>query len=321
MAANYKTTIGIFTVIGLLLFLLGMIFLGGHKFFSSKSEYVLYFEGSVRGLSVGAPVVFRGVPLGNVTSITVVFNPKSSEITIPVHIRIDENSITRITGKEISDVYQEEIIRHMVQNGLCASLQIQSLVTGQYEIELDYHPNTPQKFRSSTPNNEIPTVPSPMDQLQTNLAQLPLDEICESFKTILISLANALQDGSELKNSIASFHATFDELDQILKASTLRVSSENIVNKLTLSADTIASNLPTILNNIRTILAELSDSSTSLKKTAAFTQNLMNNNSPAIQDVRRLLKEASEAARSLHNLADMLNRNPEALLSGKKGSR
>lgn len=318
---NYKTTIGAFTAIGLLLFFIGLVFLGGQKLFSSQSEYVLYFEGSVAGLSVGSPVLFRGVPLGNVSRINVVFNPRSSEITIPVFIKIDENRIIRTSGKEIPNVYQDEIIRHMVQNGLCASLQVHSFVTGQYDIVLDYDASSPKIFRSNTPDHEIPTVPSPIDKLQQDLAQLPLAELCDSLKAILASLANGLQDGSDLKNAIASFHGTFSEAEGILKASNLRTASKNITQNFDSSVAAVSREIPVLLASLRSTLGEIHEASTSIKKAAGFTQGVMNANSPANQDVRRLLKEASEAARSLHNFADMLNRNPEALISGKKGGR
>ncbi|MBQ7584689.1 MAG: MCE family protein [Desulfovibrionaceae bacterium] len=320
--ANYKTTIGIFTLGGILLFLAGIFFLGGQKLFSSQAEYVLYFERSVSGLSVGAPVVFRGVPLGNVSRISLVFDPRSSSVTIPVYIRIDENAIVRRTGKEIPEIYQHDIIRYMVQNGLGARLQIQSLVTGQYRIELDYYKNVEMKFHSSKPNNEIPTAPSPIDELQQNLAKLPLEQMSKSLNSILLSLANALGDGEELKAGIASFHKAFAESENLFKTTaTLRASLESLLSKLDLSAGTVSKELPGILTNLRTTLEELSATVSRFKNVSTFAQTMFNQNSPAMQDTRRLLKEAADAARSLHNLADLLNRNPEALLQGKRGGR
>lgn len=319
--ANYKTTIGVFTVVGILLFIIGIFFLGGKKLFTSQSEYVLYFERSVSGLSVGAPVVFRGVPLGNVTRISVVFDPRSSEITIPVHIRIDENSIVRKSGMDIPEIYQKDIIRYMVQKGLSARLQIQSLVTGQYRVELDYYANADLKFHSNDPNTEIPTAPSPIDELQQNLAKLPLDQMSKSLNRILLSLANALENGDELKAAISSFHATFATAENLLRHSPILTSSEELLQKLNSQAGIIGRELPQILASLKTTMDELSATAKRAKNVSTLAQNFMQNDSPAMQDLRRLLKEASATARSLHSLADLLNRNPEALLSGKRGSR
>ena len=115
---TYRTTVGAFVLGGITLFALGIIMLGGGRLFSNDVEYVLYFDGSVSGLSIGAPVVFRGVPMGSVTQISLVANPRDSNVTIPVLIRIDEKSFVRSSGGTgISESFQQEIIRRMVQRG------------------------------------------------------------------------------------------------------------------------------------------------------------------------------------------------------------
>jgi len=107
--------VGAFVLGGIGLFALGLVLLAGSRLFSNDLEYVLYFDGSVSGLSIGAPVVFRGVPMGSVTQISLVANSRDSNVTIPVHIRIDEKSIVRAGGRGISEAFQQEIVRRMVQ--------------------------------------------------------------------------------------------------------------------------------------------------------------------------------------------------------------
>ncbi len=98
-AKLYKTMVGAFVVGGIALFTVALVLLGGGKLFSNAVEYVLYFDGSVSGLSIGAPVVFRGVPMGSVTQISLVANSRDSNVTIPVTIRIDEKVLSAQTGK------------------------------------------------------------------------------------------------------------------------------------------------------------------------------------------------------------------------------
>ena len=95
---SYKTTVGAVVLGGLALLVLGIILLGGGRLFSNDLEYVLYFDGSVSGLTTGAPVVFRGVPMGSVTRINLVANARDSNVTIPVYVRIDERSFVRASG-------------------------------------------------------------------------------------------------------------------------------------------------------------------------------------------------------------------------------
>ena len=92
--AKHKTALGFFSLLALGLLLFGIIALGGGKLFKHDTQFVLYFGSSVSGLSVGAPVVFRGVPLGSVTHISLVANANKSNVTIPVNISIDAANLS-----------------------------------------------------------------------------------------------------------------------------------------------------------------------------------------------------------------------------------
>ncbi len=326
-SARTKIAIGSFTLGSIILAILALIYLSSENFFEKKTEYVLYFEGSVGGLHVGAPVVFRGVPLGNVTRISLVYDRRSSAITIPVYIQLNENSIVRLSGQKFSGSIQDRIIKHMVKNGLSARLQMQSLVTGQYRIELDYHQKGAQTFKMEMSQNEIPTVPSPIDTLQRSLEEMPLKVISHSITNVLTSLSTALGDGKELRQSISSFHAAFDSmhatfsaLDAKLKGTLLTSLNTTLKNSSTLS-ETLSTNVPKLLISLEQTLENLTRTTERMKRISTSAEQIFAPSSPAMQDLRRLFKESAEAARSLHNLADMLNRNPESLLKGKQGRR
>ena len=134
---SFKTAVGAFVIGGLALLVAGIILLGGGRMFSDDIEYVLYFDGSVSGLNIGAPVVFRGVPMGQVTRISLEANPRDASVTIPVYIRLDENSIVRagVTG-ELTDNFRQEILRRYFKC-LCEQ-KITGTVkeTERYKLEL-----------------------------------------------------------------------------------------------------------------------------------------------------------------------------------------
>ena len=111
---SFKTAVGAFVIGGLALLVAGIVLLGGGRLFSDDVEYVLYFDGSVSGLSIGAPVVFRGVPMGQVTRISLEANPRDASLTIPVSIRLEENSIVRAGASgELTDSFRQEIMRRL----------------------------------------------------------------------------------------------------------------------------------------------------------------------------------------------------------------
>ncbi len=312
--------VGAFVLGGIGLFALGLVLLAGSRLFSNDLEYVLYFDGSVSGLSIGAPVVFRGVPMGSVTQISLVANSRESNVTIPVHIRIDEKSIVRAGGRGISEAFQQEIVRRMVQRGLRARLQLQSLITGQYRIELDFHPDTPANFRSSTPDLEIPTIPSPIDTLQSTLSQMPLEQMVNSFSAVLQNLALGLSD-DKLGKAITAFTNTFQEAHSILHEGSMRTNTEQVLKSLSTASVSVEKELPATLVSFREAMQSMAVAADQLRVVTASAQGILGRDSPTMNDLRRLLKESTDTMRSMRALAEMLERNPEALLRGKQGTR
>ncbi len=315
-----KTAVGIFTVCGILFFILGLIALGGGRLFSDELEYIMYFDGSVSGLSVGAPVVFRGVPMGSVTRISLVAHRKTAEVTIPVYVRINEKSLIRESGSEVSEFMQTEIIRRMVQSGMRARLATQSLITGQARIELDFHDDQPAQFRSTTPDLEIPTIPSLNEELQRTLARVPLESIFASLNSVLTQLSATLAKG-DLDKGLQAFAGTFTALQQTLNEGSMRTSLESSLRRIDNGMSVVESNLPAVMGAFRDSLTNLARAAAELKAVAASANAVIDRNSTVMRDLRRLLKEAADAAHSLREMANTLERNPEALLTGKRGKR
>lgn len=317
---TYKTAVGAFVVLAIVLLVAGIVVLGGGLLFTNSLEYVLYFDGSVSGLSIGAPVVFRGVPMGNVTKISLVANSRDSNVTIPVTIRIGDHSFIRPDGGGISEKMEAQIIRRMIERGLRARLAMASLITGQYRVELDFFPQSPMNFRSSDPDSEIPTVPSPIDTLQKTLARIPIDQIADSLTTILASVTNAVGDG-KLEDSLNAFRGAFAKLEQILDESDVSSLLKSAFTQLDEAAGAVRKDVPDALEAFTNAMNSLSRAAEGLRRVSGSAETALAPDSVTMNDLRRLLREASAAARSLRNFADMLERNPEALLMGRQGKR
>ena len=188
-----KRAIGIFLLLGFLLFIGSLLFFFGGRLERNYVTPVLFFEGSVKGLTVGSNVYFRGVPVGHVEKIQMIPN-NEDKIVIPVYIRIDP----RMTANgKMSKSQMEKWIADLVDHGLKGKLQTQSVLTGQMTIELDFYPKYPHNHLAEKYNideTEIPTVPSILDEISHNLGKIPLSDISANMNGLLQNLNNDIPE-------------------------------------------------------------------------------------------------------------------------------
>lgn len=191
-----KRAVGAFMIFGIALAILSLVFFFGHRFMRTKMTPVLFFEGSVSGLSVGSQVYFRGVPVGKVEKIQLMPNSED-KIIIPVYITFDPKVVTNATKAAVDSVGDTTWLEALVAHGLKGKLQSQSVLTGQMIIELDFYPNYPAKFlakKYGIDDPEIPTIPSIFDELSQNLQKIPLQDISNNTNALLQNLNSTIPD-------------------------------------------------------------------------------------------------------------------------------
>jgi len=172
-----QTAVGMFVVGALALLIAGISVFGSGLFFKKANKYVLFFDGSVKGLSAGAPVVFRGVKIGYVKQVDLLFDKKTRNIYIPVIIEVE---LSRVKGmpKGIGHPHYERLIK----DGLRAKLEMMSYVTGQLIVSFDFYPDTPARMTGITEQYpEIPTIPMAPDFFEMT-KKLPIEEIADNLK-------------------------------------------------------------------------------------------------------------------------------------------
>jgi len=206
------TTIGAFVLGALAIAVIGILTLGGRAWFARPITCVMAFDQTVAGLSVGSPVTFRGVQLGTVTQIHL----KYKTSLIAVYVSLDP---ARIEGRPADLMSQRVVIESIEatvqQRGLRAQLQVQSLITGQLYVGLDYYPDAPLNMTGIDPEVcEIPTIPTTLAQFQENLKkvmaeieQLPLKEMVVAAARTLDGIDKFVQSG-EVKRTVRSLEAT-----------------------------------------------------------------------------------------------------------------
>ena len=329
-----RMMIGGFVVIAVVLLAASLVVFGSGKFFKKTNEYVLYFDGSVKGLSVGAPVLFQGVQVGAVTSISIQADMDTSKVDIPVIVEIEPERFVTESGQHAeSEKELREQITRLIEKGMRAVLEMQSFITGQLMIEVDFHPDTPVNLRNIDKDHlEIPTIPSTTQRLAQTLQRLDLEGMQKSLQNTLTGVDQLVND-PDLKASIRALRATLEEAREVVKKVDTKIDpladnldgtirdARKLVNNVDRQVDPLAKNVNTTVKDFgklaRDADARVEALGTGLDKTLSAVRGVMSPDAPLIVELESTLKEISATARSFRQLANYLERHPEALIQGK----
>ncbi|MDY7579628.1 MlaD family protein [Herbaspirillum sp. RTI4] len=242
---------------------------------------LLYFNQSLRGLSPGASVDFRGVTLGEVKSIGIDYDREKREFRMPVLVQVYPQRLGRNfnDAQHTSPYSQMQRLRYMIGKGLRAQLRSGNLLTGQVYVAFDFFPKEPPvTIDVNAVPLQLPTIPGSLDQLQNQLADIvsklskvPFDQIGTELRTTLVAMNRTLANAEEL---------------------TKRLNND--------------------------VAPEITAAMKDVRKTLNAAQGTLADDGPLQQDVRQTLQELTRSAASLRVLTDYLGRHPESLIRGRQ---
>jgi len=210
-----KTVIGMFVTGALVLLMVAIVVFGSGNLFKRTNKFVLYFDGSVKGLSIGSPVMFRGVSIGTVKDISLIYDAKAGTITLPVIVEIEQD---RIQGAPSFGEIGGD--KKMIALGLRGRLEVQSFLTGQLMISFDFYPDRPVKLRSILKGYpELPTLPTSPDIFET-MENLPIKEIAKNLEATVQGV-NKLVNSSDIPRSLYDFQNTLQETKEAMHSVSL----------------------------------------------------------------------------------------------------
>ncbi|NYH98023.1 intermembrane transport protein PqiB [Cupriavidus plantarum] len=239
---------------------------------------VLNFDQSVRGLSPGAPVDFRGVVVGQVRSIGIEYQRDKKAFRMPVVVELYPSRMGFRQRDVAEEAQKRTIVETLIRRGLRAQLRTGNLLTGQLYVALDFFPKAvPASVNLDASMPELPTTPGTFDELQAKLGDIvnkidkvPFDQI-----------------GQDVRTSLASLNRMLDNADKLVAQLQGDVAPQ--------------------------VLSALQDA----RRTLNTANGTLASDAPLQQDTRRMLQELTRTAVSLRALTDYLERHPEALLRGK----
>ncbi|WP_029012973.1 MlaD family protein [Niveispirillum irakense] len=318
------TAIGAFVLGAMILVASAILFFGGGALWAQRLEAVAYFDSSVAGLQVGAPVTFRGVRVGSVKTMGIHVNPQTYNFIIRVGMEITPDTVATF-GSDLPDE-GEELVPMLVKRGLTAKLVMQSFVTGQLMVELDFREGgkrTDIRGRAGMP--EIPTVPTDLEAITTQLEGVKLDETIESFKNTLDALTGVLST-PELKQTIAELPALLVQVRQTLATAETEISSLSGSTRTTI--DQTARSLDQTLASLRTLTATLDREVAQTAEAARTTMGkadttldganaLLDPRGRTAVQIQRAVDDLATTAARLRNLSERIDRDPSVLVRGR----
>jgi len=324
--ANPKV-IGAFVVGALVLATIGVIIFGSGKFFEEKHLWVLFFPGSVKGLTVGAPVTLKGVQIGTVTDVKVVIDREALTFQTPVYVEVFPDRVKAIGEYTLQETERiaadpDESIRLLVERGLRAKLELQSLVTGKLQVAFDMHPDTPVNYiglEKKVP--EIPTIPTAMEQLAKTLENLPIQEIVEDARKTMAAIEK-IATSPQLTEAVTALNKTLQDLGKLAR------NLDGRVGPLTTSIEETMKDTQKLVQNVNTqVEPTLTDLQETLKTAQAAIKkaevalasvgDVVDTDSTLMYELTRTIQELRDMAQSINSLAGYLQRQPDSLIRGK----
>lgn len=324
-----KAVIGAFVLSAVAIIVVGILAFGSGKLFRRVDRFVLYFDGDLKGLNVGSPVTFRGVRIGEVTDVNVVVNRQTLEFKIPVYIEIEPG---RIIGAEAAEAATKDPLAVLIRRGLRAQLALQSLVTGQLMVRLDFFEGRAVEFRGDGSGyRELPTVPSKVEELTSALETVSFQEIADKLNLALDKIAKALEEG-HLEKIVVSTESALEEIRSVASKLNRRIDpltdrygkvAEDVsllTRDMRRAIGSVDRQVGPLLKDASETLQEARLTLKQLEQTLVDYKELAEGYSPDSQfhhQFNTVLKEVSAAARSMRVLTDLLYQQPDAPLRGK----
>lgn len=256
--------------------------------YSTKQQFVTYFESSVRGLSRGAAVEFYGIQVGTVSEVALDLNPATGDARVRVRLEIQPERI--VSESVLANNDSTDVARRLVSKGMRAQLQTASYITGQMVVALDFVPNAPpaelavngEEMVLPSQSGGLGNILTAVNDIAGKLDRLPLDQIGQNLNGALRSASGAM------------------------------ASVQELVKKTDAGLTPTLRRLPEITTGLQEAVAKAA-------RTFGSIEASYGNNSQFQRELERAMTQVGDTARSIRLLADFLDRHPEALVRGRAG--
>ena len=316
-STSNPVSIGAFILGAIVIAVAGILFISGSGIGQDRITVVMVFDGSVKGLSVGAPLALRGVEIGQITDIDLIFDTDTIDIIMFVEAQIRKENIKRRGDSE------GDFIEEMITRGLRAQLNTQSLLTGLLYVQLDFHPDSELVLApTDSLHTQIPTIPTDLQRLSREFESINFSQVAEDLTSLSLGLKMFIlnedfqQMPKDLNRTLAAVETLSNRLSDQLKTSGPKFGA--LMDKTTTTLEAAKTEIPKLSRSAQETLAGLDKALGAFNSAVNEIDHLVAEDSSTRYELNKALHELALAGRAMQLLAKTLEEQPEALLRGKR---
>lgn len=326
--------IGGFLIGAVVLLTAALLTFGGGELFKEKRQFVIFFDSSLNGLNAGAPVKIQGVQVGTVKEVALQMDPKKARLVKPVVVEFDPGRVIDPKGQPMewapTDQEREENIQPLIEAGLRARLEMQSLLTGLLYVEFNFYPDEPVELTGLNYKDlpEMPSIPTATDELRNTLdevltkaRELPLEDIVRDLSATIKEIRDTVRS-EDVMRARAGLAKTLE-------------GTEQLVGKLNRELGPILTAVQETTRETRGLVRDLrAETRGGIRPVLAAAEQMLRKTASVLEESRGTLRtvesfggpdstleqtliELRNTARSLRDLTDYLERHPDSVLFGK----
>jgi len=327
------TIVGMFVIGAVALVLIALLSFGGVNFFSKPQRFVAYFDESIHGLDLGSPVKLRGVRVGRVVDLNVQYDAKSKKSVVEVICEFSRSTIKNEKGAPI-DVSSRQELQRLIDSGLRAQLGVSGLATGLLFVELDFvdtaNPGPTVTAIADPQFVVVPSVPSAISEFQASLTEILANLRRVDFAGLSREMNGLLADtrkqvaGLDLAKLSSEWTKAGTAVNELARSGELQRTFAHLnetidqVSKMLAGLDAQMQPAGVKLNEA---LVQAESVLKTFNEAAESARRFISAQSGLGEETIRTMNQLAEAAASVQRLAEFLERNPNALITGKKAPR
>ena len=326
------TIVGLFVIGAFALAVISLLTFGGVNFFAKPQRFVVFFDESVHGLTLGSPVKLNGVPVGRVVDLSVRYDEKDNLSAVAVVCEFSKDKVTDPAGSPINVADRAEL-QTLVDHGLRAQLGVQGLATGLLFVELDFR--NPKDYPADNRITAlkyiaVPSVPSAITEFQNNLTEILNDIKRIDFNSIGLGVNRLLVDthrqldGLDLKGLAGQWQRTGASVEALVSSPEIKatlVHLDDAIGEMRVVLAKLNTQMDSGGAHLQATLKEAQDALKTFNEAAAAAQHFIEGQHGLGDEVTTTLRQVAAAAAAVQQLADFIERNPNALLVGKKEAK